>query len=205
MGIKLTTEEVAQRINETYKQNVCLVGEYIDKRTPIKLHCFDCNYDWSTMAQNVLYLSDTVKHHQCPNCGDNSIKRGVYECSYCGKEIYRRPSQVTKNKSGKFYCSKKCGNLAKNQFREESGEWLNSHSAYRKRAFQAYPHECLVCGWNEDERILEVHHIDEDRDHNEVENLCILCPTCHRKITLGYYYLENSKLIPILDEEEIVI
>ena len=205
MGKNLTTEEVAKRVEDTYEQNVRLIGQYINKRAPIKLHCYDCNYEWDTKAQNILYHPDTVKYHQCPNCGGNSVKRDVYECAYCGKEVYRRPSEVAKNISGKFYCSRECGNLAKNQFREESGEWLNSHSTYRKRAFQAYPHKCLVCGWNEDERILEVHHIDENREHNEVENLCILCPICHRKITLGYYYLEDSKLIPVLNEEEIII
>ena len=126
MGKNLTTEEVAKRIEDTYEQNVRLVGEYINKRMPITLHCFDCDYEWDTKAQNVLY-NDTVKYHQCPNCGDNSIQRYVYECAYCGKEIYRRPSQIAKNISGKFYCSRTCGNLAKNQFREESGEWLNSH------------------------------------------------------------------------------
>ena len=180
-----------------YQQNVHLVGEYINKRTDITLRCFDCGYEWDTIAQNVLYLSSEIQSHQCPNCGNNSRTGNVYNCAYCGKEIYRKPSDIKKNMSGKFYCSRTCGNLAKNQFREESGEWLNSHSSYRKRAFQAYPHECLVCGWNEDERILEVHHIDEDRNHNEVENLCILCPICHRKITLGYYYLDENKLIPI--------
>lgn len=200
MGKKLTTDEVAKRIKETYKQNVLLVGEYVNKRTPITLHCLDCDYVWNTKAQNVLYQSNIVEHHQCPNCGNNTVKKETCECDYCGKEIYRRPSEIKKNVSGKFYCSRKCGNLAKNQFREESGEWLNSHSSYRKRAFQTYPHQCLVCGWNEDERILEVHHIDENRKHNEIENLCILCPICHRKITLGYYYLDGSSLIPVSDK-----
>lgn len=205
MAARLTTEEAAQKIKDTYEQNVVLVGEYINKRTPITLHCFDCDHEWTTKAQNVLYNTNNIRYHQCPNCGENSVKRDKYECAYCGREVYRRPSDVAKNISGKFYCSRECGNLAKNQFREESGEWLNSHSTYRKRALQAYPHKCLVCGWDEDERILEVHHIDENREHNEVENLCILCPTCHRKITLGYYYLDGSKLIPKLDKEEIVI
>jgi len=59
-------------------------------------------------------------------------------------------------------------------------------------------HKCAVCGWAEDERILEVHHKDEDRSNNALDNLIILCPTCHRKITLGYYKLtEDYKLIEI--------
>lgn len=34
---------------------------------------------------------------------------------------------------------------------------------YRILAFRKYSHECAVCGWNEDEDILQVHHIDENR------------------------------------------
>ena len=52
-----------------------------------------------------------------------------------------------------------------------------------------YEHKCMCCGWDEDDRILEVHHIDENRKNSHISNLCLLCPTCHRKITLGYYKL----------------
>jgi predicted HNH restriction endonuclease len=47
----------------------------------------------------------------------------------------------------------------------------------------------MACGYDEDERILEVHHIDEDRNNNDIKNLCILCPNCHVKITYHFYEL----------------
>lgn len=65
---------------------------------------------------------------------------------------------------------------------------------YRKKAFDNYEHKCAVCGWNEDEDILEVHHIDENREHNDLENLKILCPICHRKITSGKYQLIDNNI-----------
>ena len=74
----------------------------------------------------------------------------------------------------------------------------SSGGDYRKIAFNDYEHKCAVCGWNEDERILEVHHIDSNRENNEIDNLIILCPTCHRKITLHYYKLiDRELLVPI--------
>lgn len=52
--------------------------------------------------------------------------------------------------------------------------------------------------WDEDPDILEVHHIDENREHNELSNLVILCPICHRKITSHKYKLiERNSIIPI--------
>lgn len=199
MGRSLTREEVYQRIKEGFQQNVELIGEYKNKRTPVQLHCWDCNHTWEVLAQSVLYLDkNRVKtFHQCPNCGINAKKRILVKCAYCGKEIERTPSDIEASKTGLFYCSRECGNKHKNDLRKASGEWEEGSSNYRARALETYENKCFCCGWDEDARILEAHHLDEDRANNKVSNLRLLCPTCHRKITLGYYYLdlENHKLV----------
>ncbi len=43
---------------------------------------------------------------------------------------------------------------------------------------------CPVCK-NEDVDHFQIHHIDENSENNEFENLLILCPICHSKITKG--------------------
>lgn len=43
-------------------------------------------------------------------------------------------------------------------------------------------HKCQICGltkWNNDDIMLEVHHIDGNRINNELINLQLLCPNCH--------------------------
>lgn len=193
MGRPLSQEEVEERIKNNYSQNVILISKYINRRSLITLQCLDCGYKWESNAQIALYPDTRCGKRQCPNCGNIASHEKVNNvtCAFCGKEIYRAPSRLTINKSGYFYCSRECGNLHKNQLREQSGEWLDSKS-YRKKAFDVYPHVCKICGWDQDERILEVHHIDEDRENNTLNNLCILCPICHRKITLGYYTLTSD-------------
>lgn len=190
MSITLTQSEAERRIKGNFAQTIELISEYKSRRNRVKLHCLECGYIWDVVAANVLYLQPGTKAHYCPHCGNNPAKtnRIYLNCSYCGKEIFRCPCELKKNKSGFFYCSKKCGNLHKNQIRKENGEWNNSQD-YRAKAFEIYPHQCAVCGYNEDYRILEVHHIDMNRDNNSIENLIILCPNCHRKITLKYYRL----------------
>jgi len=194
MGKKLTQEEVQNRINNYFIQDVILISEYKNKRTPVRLKCNECNYEWEMIPHNFLYVDNKKATHRCPNCGN--VKDGEYfKCAYCGKEIFRTRHQIEKNQSGYFYCSRECGNLHKNQLRKEAGEWDNSLN-YRLRAFENYEHKCAVCGWDEDERVLEVHHLDEDRSHNQLNNLIILCPTCHKKLTLHLYELTaDNKLV----------
>lgn len=118
----------------------------------------------------------------CPEC-----KYTELECDYCHKKFKRLKSAVSENYN---FCSKTCGNRFKNQ---EFINW-NDSSNYRRNAFNAYPHKCAICGWEEDERILEVHHIDENRNNNKISNLIILCPICHKKLTLHLFSLEELHL-----------
>ena len=198
MGARLTQEEVEKRVKDFFVQRIEVVGKYTTKRDPIDLHCLECDYRWAPKAQNILYSDNRASNHYCPNCGFK--REGQYvKCSYCGKEIFRSKKDIDKNISGYFYCSRDCGNKHKNMVRKQSGEWDEGLTNYRLRALEFYEHKCLCCGWDEDERILEAHHIDENRSNSHISNLCLLCPTCHRKITLGYYKLdlENKKLIEI--------
>lgn len=44
--------------------------------------------------------------------------------------------------------------------------------------------KCPFCS-NEDVDHFEVHHIDENPNNNEIQNLLLVCPLCHSKITKG--------------------
>ncbi len=59
---------------------------------------------------------------------------------------------------------------------------------YRKKAFRLLPNCCNRCGYNTIIKILEVHHIDKDRGNNNIENLEILCPNCHK----ANHFLEKT-------------
>jgi len=50
---------------------------------------------------------------------------------------------------------------------------------YRRIAFEHYPPLCAYCGFGIRE-VLEVSHLDGDRCNNDIGNLVILCPNCHK-------------------------
>jgi hypothetical protein len=53
-----------------------------------------------------------------------------------------------------------------------------------KRAYQETGSACAFCGEREIAS-LQIHHIDSDPANNQLENLLVVCGTCHGKITGG--------------------
>lgn len=41
---------------------------------------------------------------------------------------------------------------------------------------------CQLCGFNENVKLLDVHHIDCNKKNNHPENFIVLCPNCHAKV-----------------------
>lgn len=127
------------------------------------------------------------------DCVNASIKKRRAEevkpepnttCAHCSAVFYRSASKAKCSKSGFQFCNRECKEAAQKLGGIE--EIMPAHYGlgngaydYRERAFAHYPPECADCGWNLVDDVLEVHHIDRDRTNNVVENLKILCPTCH--------------------------
>lgn len=156
----------------------------------VELNCAYCNkkfslprylYNKRQKRNNKLYCSKA-----CSNNGNKKEIKCI--CANCGKEILRTPHKIKQSKSGNIFCNKSCSASYNNKLREKI-----SINTYRRIAFENYEHKCSVCGWNLDERILEIHHIDENRSNNELENLIILCPICHKYLTLHLKTIEELK------------
>ena len=59
--------------------------------------------------------------------------------------------------------------------------------------------KCEVCGlseWMNKPIPLELHHIDHNRYNNSLDNLQILCPTCHSQISNG----RNTEIVQAIIE-----
>ena len=72
---------------------------------------------------------------------------------------------------------------------------------YRKLAFETYDPICAVCGFGIKD-VLEVAHLDGNRAHNNVENLAILCPTCHKMLDIDL--LPTESVILLRDRPKII-
>lgn len=104
------------------------------------------------------------------------------ECAACGKTVYRTPRHFKHSKSKLFFCDKSCLAVWKNKnliVGEDHPNWKNGENAYREIMIRSgIPAVCRYCGIK-DFRVLLVHHIDENRKNNRIENLMWLCHNCH--------------------------
>lgn len=198
---RLTQQEYEQRVFNCVGDKYTVISEYQGKSQPITLKCnlheviFTCTADCFMRGPKDIRSS-------CPECSKEkrTSNRTIIICDYCGKEFFRSPSKIQNSKSGLQFCCRECKDAAQrieNNFEimwpshYKNGEQIH----YRELAFRNYDHKCAVCGWNEDEDILEVHHIDEDRTNNKLNNLIILCPICHRKLTSHKYTLLHNQIL----------
>lgn len=95
------------------------------------------------------------------------------KCPVCNKHFSCTLSDETTT------CSYSCSNT---YFRSGSNNpnWKNGGGVkYRQTAFNFYGKVCKRCGFD-NELALEVHHIDKNRQNNDVTNLEVLCANCHR-------------------------
>jgi hypothetical protein len=121
-----------------------------------------------------------------------SVETGRKVCIKCGDEILKSRA--------KKYCSDRCRNAygaykwcikhrkfkkpgvgsGGNQFGENNHRYDSGQVAYKKLLFRlGYEKICSLC---KSTTMIEVHHIDVNRKNNKIENLLIVCRSCHRKI-----------------------
>ena len=124
-----------------------------------------------------------------PECrGINSRNRISLKCSGCGLDFERRKAHTRHATNGFHFCSRSCKDKAQ---RIEGIKAIHPQhysgggSFYRERAFRFYGKKCVDCGYDTDERMLDVDHEDGNRENAAIENLKPRCVWCHALKTRG--------------------
>lgn len=104
-------------------------------------------------------------------------------CPVCGVEF-----EVPPHQKKKVTCSRRCSNT---HFRSgpNNPNWKDKN--YRSTCFHYHEKKCIVCG---EDRIVEVHHYDGNKDNNDPKNLVPLCPTHHQYWHSRHRYLIKEKV-----------
>lgn len=183
---------------EILEEKVMQIYKSDKPRKCVKVKCSKCQKEFWRIKK----LLKRIKGNNvfCSNkCMQNRVK---VKCAYCKIEFEKPVERLEGSKSGLYFCCREHKDLAQQVEFGLKAIWPEhykdgSWGKYRNKALKEYEHKCSNCG-NQDLRILDVHHIDHNRNNNAIDNLIILCRNCHWLETLGYAYIdENRKLIDL--------
>jgi len=147
------------------------------------------HYDYKAM-----HIPAKIRHRECAMChADFIVKRSNYwRIKYC--------SDICRNKARSMH---KIGN--------QNGQWQGGKSfepyspefnkIFKESIRQLDNYKCQMCHINQNGKRLHVHHIDYDKLNNKIENLIVLCNSCHsqtminREYWIQYFNSPHRKLL----------
>lgn len=100
------------------------------------------------------------------------VMNHVKYCQCCNKEFIFIGRLNTKQYEKSKFCSRSCAN-------NRQAWWKNNATHYKTIALQHYDHKCVICGFD---KIVAIHHIDENKKNNDPKNLIPLCPNHHEMV-----------------------
>ena len=135
-------------------------------------HCLNCNKKLTGRYQ---------KKYCSVSCGTkySAQKYTSKKCNYC--KDYFLPYY-----SAQKFCSRKCFNLNR---KYQTKQRILNGTCTKTNSIKDYlikknGHQCEICNlieWNSQSIPLDIHHINGDSSDNNLSNLIILCPNCHRQ------------------------
>lgn len=152
--------------------------------------CLNCNKEFQARSSEV---NRGNAKYCTKNCTHEALKKQKIEkfalinvpnveCAYCKKMFYKAPSKKKISRSGLYFCcrehkdiSQRIGGIKELQL----PHYGTANRTYREVAFRNKQQKCERCNYSKIVEVLEVHHKDRNRENNIIENLEILCPTCH--------------------------
>ena len=148
-----------------------------------------------TCEKKFLHSKRRVQRYCSRDCVPKQSANLNVECSQCGKVFHKSPSSMKQSKSGLFFCSRKCKDEAQRIGGIE--EIMPPHygtsdglTVYRNK-FSDSELICSRCQYSEFLCSVHIHHIDNNRTHNDKSNLIPLCSNCHRALHLGHWDLKD--------------
>jgi hypothetical protein len=122
-------------------------------------------------------------------------------CTHCGDPIERRRSELRKSYNNIYFCDNTCKNRHLNSIRWEDLENTTSHAHKRELVMARHNSKCIACGYGEDLRMIDVHHMDGNHQNNDLSNLypaCVWCHTRHHRckepISIGIWKSDKRRL-----------
>ena len=157
----------------------------MSKGRMVEVTCLSCTKQFLARASDQKRKGKTGTKYCSRTCailGSRTADRVILNCSYCNKEFERRKKKL-KSKTNTYFCSFQCQDLASgdpnHSYKTGPSEGPLGINTYRKQALKVYEPACSRCGYSQYIELLDIDHIDSNRDNNTLTNLQVLCVACH--------------------------
>ena len=104
--------------------------------------------------------------------GNKKLSRQVKICPVCNKNF----ESLINHRDEKVTCSHSCANSF---FRSGKNNPNWKDDRYTTTCWEYHKKQCIICG---EDKIVTVHHHDENHYNNSPDNLVPLCPTHHQYV-----------------------
>ena len=127
-----------------------------------------------SQMNNGKYHSEDYKRKQNEKIDRNfgPVENHKKVCERCNQEYVFVGRKKTKQYEQSRYCSRSCSN-------NRQDWWKENATKYVTIAFHHWERKCVICSFD---KIVEVHHLDENRNNNDPKNLVPLCPNHHQMV-----------------------
>ena len=112
-------------------------------------------------------------------------------CEICKNEYIFEGRIKTKAYEKSKFCSIKCS-------KSRQSWWNNNAKKYRTIAFQHWDKKCSICGFD---KVITIHHYDENNKNNDYKNLIPLCPNHHEMIHNSKWKKETKLIVEQIIKE----
>ena len=170
-------------------------NKHRNDRNKIEKACLECGITFIDASQNhnlkfcstscgskYTHKNNSIKIVSCKVCGDTFEFKGTTSPKYCRscRKIERvKITTKSKVKNGKMSADKVGIGSGNGYVGKDSPFFKTGIGIYKRLKKESMDElKCEICNST---KFLEVHHKDHNRENNELDNLILLCKSCHKK------------------------
>ena len=127
------------------------------------------------------------KKYYCIICNDEITWKRKH-CKSCSLKIrFQNPIEIEKVVHRKENHYNWQGGKSFEEYGQEFNSFLKEQIRFRDK------YKCQICDYYqlENNKSLDIHHIDYDKQNNHINNLITLCKSCHMKTNYNRDYYQN--------------
>ena len=120
----------------------------------------------------------------CKNCGEQKEHQAKGLCFNCYRKISWKQKLVNCKRCGRplpMHAKGLCGGCYNFVFKSDNNKAWNYKKWHRLdiETYKKITKTCIVCDFD---KMVDLHHLDEDNENNSLNNLVGLCPNHHRML-----------------------